>query len=255
MDEICECITKIGVKKTKNKTIQTLLLAIFAGLFIGFGYHGYLMITQTFSKIDIGVSKFLGGSIFPIGLVLILIAGGELFTGNTLISMAYLRKKIDISKLLKNWTIVYFGNFIGCVILALLLFYSGFYHSEILINNVLNMVNYKVHLSFIEALLRGILCNIIVVLSICMAQKAKDLTSKILIIWFPIMVFVLSGFEHCIANMFIFTLGKLLGSSVTMAQMTLSNMIPVTIGNIIGGGIVIPLFYYFVHIKHKTNKE
>lgn len=253
--EVADATIKIAEGKTKLNFIQTFLLAIFAGVFIGFGSHGYLTVTQTLGNIDIGLSKLIGASVFPVGLMLVLMAGAELFTGNNLMTIALIDKKISFKALSKNWIIVYIGNFLGSILLAYAIYKAGLYKSENIKNLAISVGKSKVSLSFYEALIRGILCNMIVVLSIWFATAAKDITGKIFAIWFPIMLFVLSGFEHSVANMFFLPIAKFSGLNISWLDIWVKNLIPVTIGNIIGGGIIISGVYYLTYILPHKNSE
>lgn len=254
--EVADATIQVAEGKTRLNFMQSLLLSIFAGVFIGFGSHGFLTVTQTLGNIDVGLSKFMGASVFPVGLMLVLMAGAELFTGNNLMIMALLDKKISLASLSKNWIIVYTGNFIGSILLAYAIYKSGLYDGESISKLVISVSEAKVSISFYEASIRGILCNMIVTLSVWFATAAKDVIGKIFAIWFPIMLFVLSGFEHSIANMFFLPLGKLLGLDTSWLDIWVKNLIPVTIGNVIGGGIIISGVYYLTYIlPHKTIKR
>jgi len=254
--EIAEATIATGIKKANLPPIKILLLGILAGMFISFGAHGYITIMQTFKSIDIGLMKFLGAAIFPVGLMLVVIAGGELFTGNNLMTLALANGKITMKKMLLNWFLVFAGNFIGSLFLAWIMAKAGLYntgtHSTEL---TIGIVTSKLGLSFGEAFLRAILANILVVLAVWMAYASNDITSKILAIWFPVMLFVLSGFEHSIANMFYFGLGKFIGLDISWAQAWMVNLIPVTLGNIVGGAIVVPAVYYVVYVMQGNVKE
>lgn len=236
-----------GVKKGKLSIFEKLLLSIFAGMFIGFGAYGSLTVMQSLGNLDLGLMKFLGAVVFPVGLMFVIIAGGELFTGNNLMTMALLDKKITFKEMFSNWIIVYVGNFIGSVFLAFLISKTGLANeniSELAVSTAIG----KANLSISQALIRGFLCNILVVLAVWMATGAKDIGSKILAIWFPIMLFVLMGYEHSVANMFYIPLGKFLGANISWSKMWTGNLIPVTLGNVLGGGIFIPFIYYIVYV-------
>ena len=236
-----------GVKKGKLSIFEKLLLSIFAGVFIGFGAYGSLTVMQTFGNLDLGLMKFLGAVVFPVGLMLVIIAGGELFTGNNLMTMALLDKKITFKEMLSNWIIVYIGNFIGSFFLAFLISKTGLVNENISKLATSTAVG-KVNLSISQALIRGFLCNILVVLAVWMSTGAKDIASKILAIWFPIMLFVLMGYEHSVANMFYIPFGNFLGANISWSKMWTENLIPVTLGNVLGGGIFIPFIYYIVYV-------
>jgi len=246
--EIASVWIENGVKKANLPVLKMLLLGIFAGIFIGFGGHANIVVIQTLgSNVDEGLAKLLGAAAFPVGLMLVIMAGAELFTGNNLLTLALFDGKITFKKMLTNWSVVYLGNFLGSVILAFLLSVSGLYGSETMAAKAISIASGKVSLSFYQAVIRGIMCNMMVVLACWMQAGSRDMIGKIFAIWFPIMSFVLSGYEHSVANMFFIPLGIFLGADVTWAQCWLNNLIPVTLGNIIGGAIIVPAVYYYCY--------
>lgn len=248
--EIAEAWISIGIKKSNLKITNMLLLAVFAGMFIGFGAHADIIVIQTLGKnVDVGLAKFLGAAVFPVGIMLVILAGAELFTGNNLITLAVMDKKLATSKMMKNWIVVYIGNFIGSILLAFLLYKSGLYTQEAVTVKAIGIAEGKCALTLSQAIIRGILCNILVVLACWIQVAATNVIGKIFALWFPIMLFVLSGFEHSVANMFFIPLGKFLGANITWTQIWLNNLIPVTIGNIIGGAVVVPFVYWYVYVK------
>ena len=240
--------SKKCVFKSNMKFIEILLLGILGGFFISLGAHGSIVISQTLGNIDEGLMKFASASIFPVGLMLIVIAGGELFTSNNMISFSFIEKKIKFRNVMKNWIIVYFSNYIGALLFAFAIVYSGMYTNSGVNNSagelLVGIATKKVNLNLYELVIRGILCNIVVVMSVWMATAAQDVVSKISACWFPIMLFVLSGFEHSVANMFYLHAAQLINADITFTQV-FSNLIPVTIGNIIGGGVIVPFIFYF----------
>jgi len=229
------------------------LLGILAGLFIGFGGFGSIIAMQTLKNVDLGIMKLVGAAVFPIGIILVVVAGAELFTGNNLMTLALIDKKITYRRMFRNWILVYFSNFIGALLLAILIDQAQLLSNDAL-SLTLSIGEGKTSLSFQVALLRGILCNIIVVLAVWMGAAAQDITSRLFAVWFPIMLFVLSGYEHCVANMFYIPLAKFSGLNVSWTEMWVSNLIPVTIGNIIGGAIFIPIIYYITYIAPTKRK-
>ena len=247
-DEISGAIVKMGVKKTSLLKSQTFLLSIFAGMFVAFGAHASITVMQTLKGIGAGLMEFMGAAVFPVGLMLVILAGGELFTSNNLITFAMMVKKLTWKKVAKNWTMVYFGNFLGAILFALMLHFSGLYFEAGSLNAAgklaQGIAEHKIEYSFMEVFLRGIMCNIIVVLSVWIATGAQDVASKIFACWFPIMLFVLSGFEHCVANMYYLTMGFLIDGSFNIGQAVTANLIPATLGNIVGGAVVVPVTYY-----------
>jgi formate/nitrite transporter len=254
--EITDAWISIGANKVGFETQKMLVLGILAGLFIGLGAHADIVLVQTLGvNVDTGLAKFLGASVFPVGIMLVVIAGAELFTGNCLISLAVMEKKTTLGKMLKNWIIVYAGNLIGSVMLALLLYKSGLYSSDAMSAKALAIAGSKQSLTFSQAVIRGIFCNVLVVLAVWMQAGSKNVIGKLFAMWFPVMLFVLSGFEHCVANMYFIPLGKFLGMNVSWVQIWFVNLIPVTIGNIIGGAVLIPWAYWFIYARQKRLTE
>lgn len=251
-DEIMEATVISGQTKAYLPLARLISLSIMSGIYVGFGGLAYVVATQTLSHIDIGLSKFLGASLFPVGLMLVIITGSELFTGNNLMTMAYLDKKVELSGIFRNWFFVYFGNFIGSVLLALVISNTGLI-SGTLLDNVLKVAIGKTSLTFIQAFLRAILCNILVCVAVWMASAARDVVSRLMGIWFPVMLFVFLGFEHSVANMFLLPLAKFSGLDISWMSIWTSNLVPVTLGNIVGGGVILPFAYYVSYIM--TNRK
>lgn len=250
--EVSNTIIKSSQAKAGLTTLNSLLLSIMAGIYIGFGSFAYIVVGQTVGSIDIGLMKLLGASVFPVGLMLIVFTGSELFTGDTLMTMGVMDKKITLPQMLRTWFLVYLGNLVGSIILAFAINKAGMI-TEPVKELAFGIANGKLGLDFGAAIIRGILCNTLVVLAVWFAFSAQDIVSKILGIWFPIMLFVLSGFEHSVANMFFLPLAKFAGLEFSWMSMWTHNLIPVTIGNIIAGAIIIPIVYYLAHIN--TNKQ
>jgi len=251
--EITEATINNGIDKARRTTLNLLILSILAGIYIGFGAHAYFTITQASSSLNTGIAKFLGGAVFPIGLLLVIVAGGELFTGNCLMTMALMDKKISVNQLLRNWIIVYIGNFIGSIVLAkALVFVNAYATGSPIADTAFSVATNKISLSAAQIVVKGILANILVCLAVWLACGAQDIGSKVVAIWFPIMTFVMVGFEHSIANMFFLPVAKFAGFEITWSQIWLKNIIPSTIGNIIGGGIVIPIMYYLAYKRPKS---
>lgn len=227
----------VGQKKANMSFEKRLLMSIMAGLYIALGAQGFMV---TYDNI------FIRASVFPVGLMLVVIVGGELFTGNCLMTFSFIQKKISFKSYANTLIQVFFGNFIGALIIVFLLYFGGVYKNPILAETIVKIAKAKVALSFTEALSKGILCNILVSLGVWFALTAKDTTGKLLGCWFPVMLFVLCGYEHCVANMFYLPLAKILDSSITIGQI-FNNLLPVTIGNFIGGGILVPMIYHKVY--------
>ena len=261
----------VGVTKAKLDTLTTILLGILAGVFIGLGAM-FCTVVTTDTGLGFGLTKLLGGLAFCLGLILVVVAGAELFTGNTLITMSWISGRTSLAQLLRNWGLVYFANLIGALSLAGLMFYTyqwTFSGYEVGANALL-IANAKVDLSFGSALARGILCNALVCLAIWLCFSARTVVDKILAIVFPITAFVAAGFEHSIANMYFIPMGMLLASQPAVlatagvaadgiANLTwmgfVGNLVPVTIGNIIGGSILIGAVYWLAYLRRERTAE
>ena len=261
--EMAERMEDVGVKKANLDFMSMFALAILAGAFIGLGAEFYtIVITDT--GLGYGLTKLVGGVVFSLGLVLVVIAGAELFTGNNLIVMAWVSGKLTLGQLVRNWLVVYLGNLVGSLATALLLFLTrqwafANYHVG---TTALEIANAKVNLSFTEGLARGILCNALVCLAVWLCLSGRSVTDKILAILFPITAFVASGFEHSIANMYFIPMGLLLrGEPEVLAAAGkvaadlvnlnfagfLANLLSVTTGNIFGGGFMVAAVYWFIY--------
>ncbi|GAA0117085.1 formate/nitrite transporter family protein [Clostridium senegalense] len=268
--EVTEYVEEVGVKKAKNKSIQTLFLGILAGAYIALGAFGSAVASH--SVTNFGLQKTVAGLVFPVGLLLVLICGAELFTGNCLLSVAVAQKRISIKDMAKNLLIVFIGNFIGTVLIALLVYGAGLldFNSGAVGGYAIKVATGKVNLTITQALFSGILCNIIVCLAVWGSYTAKDISGKVLMGFIPIFVFIISGFEHCVANMYYLTIGLLAKGNPVYVEAShqtaeklanlnvmgiIHNLIPVTIGNIIGGSILIGLTYWFIYKKSEKNKE
>ncbi len=272
--EIAQYTIETGVKKTRQSLLNMFILAILAGAFIAFAAEGSNMAAYNlFAKPETyGLGKVLAGAIFGTGLMLVLIAGGELFTGNTMIIAAVMEKKVTISSMLINWVVVYAGNFAGAVFIAYMMNMSGLFSSSggLLGGITIKIASYKVGLSFMEAFYLGIMCNWLVCLAVWMSYGAKDMAGKLLAVFFPIWLFITSGFEHSVANMYYIPAGimakgtKIFADSAGALGITaeklqhlnwgtfaVNNLVPVTLGNIVGGGIFVAAVYWFIYIRKK----
>ena len=240
MEELNDYIN-VGVGKTKNKPLKTMILSIMAGFLIALA--GYASTMVSFNVSNISLSKCLSALIFPMGLILVILLKTELFTGNSLLVIPLVDKKINIKSLLINWLLVYLGNFIGSLLLSLLIYKSGSLTNEALINTFINIANKKVSYNFINLLILGTLCNMLVCTAVFLGVTHKNTLEKIFVIFIPIFLFVLLGFEHSIANMFYLSIGALLGK-LNFVSLIIHNLLPVTLGNIIGGILIGLIFYY-----------
>lgn len=259
--------------KTALPVGKMILLGMMAGAFIALG--GATSNTAVHDIANVGLARTLAAVIFPVGLIMIVMCGGELFTGNCLITMAVLDKRTSFPKMLRNLVVVYVSNFVGALVIDGLVFFSGNldYTSGTLGAYTIKVALTKVSIDPVKALCSGILCNMLVCMAILMSGAAKDVAGKVLAVWFPIFAFVIGGFEHCVANMFYIPTGIMAASNevyaakaqelygITAEQLqgltplsTFSNLIPVTIGNIIGGAIFIGVMYYFIHVKEWKTK-
>ena len=254
--EIAHAVADSGSAKAKLSVVQMFVLGIFAGAFIGFGAQGAITVGQSLTRLDPGIQKLAFAGVFPIGLMLVSICGAELFTGNNLMTLGCLNCHFKWSDLIRNWFYVYTANFIGSVILAFFIANSGLMTSgSPAFDLAVGMAVKKVEMALGPAIIRGILCNILVVLAVWMATGARDVIGKIFAIWFPIMLFALSGYEHSVANMYFMPLGKFLGAPITWEQIWMHNLLPVTLGNIIGGAMIVPLFYYVAYMKPAVSSQ
>jgi formate/nitrite transporter len=263
---IAETVAKtVSVSKATSPWLTILVLGILAGAYIGFG--GLLSTVVTFdmaSKFGIGFTKFMGGAAFSVGLMLVVIAGAELFTGNNLMVSSAMAKEITFGTMMRRWALVYVANFIGSILLALLFYLSGLWKTgnEALGVAAVNIAYGKVTLNFSESLFRAIGCNWLVCLAVWMALAARQTIGKIFAIFFPIMAFVAIGFEHSVANMYFIPTGiflkNLAGISTTQGfnpnalgwfSFFWKNLLPVTIGNIIGGGVFVGMSYWSAYLR------
>ena len=269
--EVIEQNIQNGIKKTNLTTKKLILLGIVAGFFIGIGAEASSLAMHGIS--NVGLARTVAGAVFPIGLMLIVLLGGELFTGNCLISMAVYDKKAKLKGMIRNLIIVYISNFIGAALMAWMINNCG----QLNFSDggagafTIKVALGKVGIDPMQAIVSGILCNVLVCLAIFMAATAKDVAGKCIAIFFPIFVFVISGFEHCVANMYYIPAGIFAAqNSLYAAKATelygisaeqlsglnfgtmFSNLIPVTIGNIIGGMVFVGLLYWYLYRKKES---
>lgn len=245
--EIAKAVVEIGEAKGKLKASKMILLGMLAGAFIALAGLG-----SFFGNVYVG--KIAGACIFPAGLAMVVVAGSELFTGNSLMIMALFSKKITIRQLLKNWSLVFLGNLLGSLIIVTLVVFSGVL--DPIAETVVNVAQAKVDLGFVEALCRGILCNILVCIAVWMSFGAKTIGGKIAAVFFPVMLFVLCGFEHSVANMFYLPAGimetaknGISAEGLNIGTTLVNNLLPVTLGNIIGGAGIVGATYYLIYLK------
>jgi formate/nitrite transporter len=261
----------VGVAKATSPWLTVFVLGILAGAYIGFG--GLLSTTVTFdmaAKFGTGFTKLVGGAVFSVGLMLVVIAGAELFTGNNLMVSSVMSREITFSTMAKRWGLVFGANFIGSILIAYLFYNTGLWKTAdgALGAAAVDIAHAKVNLAFGEALWRGIGCNWLVCLAVWMALAARQIIGKIFAIFFPIMAFVALGFEHSVANMYFIPTGILFVqnaelpaiqgmdlSTLTWANFLLKNLLPVTIGNIIGGSVFVGMSYWGAYMRPVKNEK
>jgi formate/nitrite transporter len=259
---------QVGVRKAQMPALTMFVLAILAGAFIALGaLFATTVAAGTSGAMPYGVARLLVGLVFSVGLILVIVGGAELFTGNNLIVMAWASGEVGTLSLLRNWLIVYIGNFVGSIGTAVLMFFAKQYTfgSGAVGVAALSTANSKVQLGFVQAIALGILCNTLVCLAVWMSFSARSTIDRIAAIVFPISTFVAAGFEHSIANMYFIPIGLLIKefdpafaagtgmdlSSLTWLNFLWGNLVPVTIGNIIGGGFLVAAVYWFVFLRHR----
>lgn len=226
--------------KIANKSLKTFILAILAGIFISLA--GILSVVLSTSIDNYSLGKILSALVFPVGLILVILMKTELFTGNSLLVIPLLNKDIKLRELLKNWLIVYLGNLFGALLISLLIINTPL--KDIIISSFIKITNTKISLNITSAIILGVLCNFLVCLSVYLSSNAKTIVEKVIVIFIPIFTFVALSFEHSVANMSYLSLGYLLDNTIKISSILLKNLIPVTIGNIIGGSLLAIIIYY-----------
>lgn len=258
--EIAEKVEQTGVAKAKLPLLPMFMLGVVAGGSIGLGALYYTIVASD-ASLGFAVSRVLGGLVFCLGLALVIVGGAELFTGNNLIVMAWANGRIKTVELLRNWVVVFIGNLVGGIIMAMLVFLSHYLD----LNDgkvelaALSIAKAKIELPFIVAFFKGVMCNILVCLAVWLAMGGRSVTDKILAVLLPISAFVAAGFEHCVANMYFIPLGIIAASmgkvpaAFDASSLTLGgaihNLIPVTLGNIVGGSVLVGLVYFSIYNK------
>jgi len=252
----------VGVKKATASILSTALLGVLAGVYIGFGAAlATLVGHDAAANVGVGIAQVLVGSVFSVGLILVVLAGAELFTGNNLMVASVLDKQYGVGRLLSRWTLVYAANLAGSVLLAVIMYESGLWKmaGNAVGAKALAIANAKVNLPFGEAFFRGVGCNWLVCLAVWMALSAKETAGKVLVIFFPIMAFVALGYEHCVANMYFVPIGLFLKGtaaaggaafeSLTWGRFVVGNLVPVTLGNMVGGAVFVGSLYWLVYMR------
>jgi len=270
--EIAVRIEKAAVSKSLLDPARVFVLALLAGAFIAFAAAFYTIVVYN-STMSPGVTRLVGGLAFCLGLILVVVAGAELFTGNNLLVMAFVDHKITLKQLLLNWTIVFIGNFFGALGVVLLIYLSGHWLTDggAVGAKALQIANAKVNIGFVQAFARGILCNALVCLAVWLCFAGHTVTDKILAILFPITAFVAMGFEHSVANMYFIPAGIVAqydiaivnaaqagGSAPDYSHLNLAglcmNLLPVTLGNLIGGSVFVGLVYWFIYCANDPDQ-
>lgn len=275
--EMAQRAEALGVRKVALGTMAMFVLAVLAGAFIALGAIFATTVLaglggnaqNNVPGLPYGVQRMLAGLVFCLGLILVVVGGAELFTGNNLIIMAWARGKVSTAALLRNWVIVYVGNFAGSVATAFIMYLSRQYTfgGGAIGNAALNIANSKVNLDFVQAIALGIMCNALVCLAVWLTYSARSTVDKIFSIIFPISAFVAAGFEHSVANMYFIPIALLIrqfdpafydawaaGATASTANLNwvgflINNLLPVTIGNIIGGAVMVGVVYWFIYLR------
>ena len=256
----------VGVVKAGMSTANTLALSVLAGAFIALGAIFATTVTAGGAELPFGVLRLLGGLAFSLGLILVIVAGAELFTGNNLIVMAWASRRVRTGQVARNWALVYLGNFAGALATAGILFVGKQYEfgGGAVGVQALSIAASKTSLGFVQALALGAFCNALVCLAVWLCYSARTTTDKILSIVPPIAAFVAAGFEHSVANMFFIPMGLLVKSDdefvsaqeglpsladLTWERFVTANLVPVTIGNVVGGALMVGAIYWFVYLR------
>ena len=246
--DIAVRVRDVGVVKARRDALTTVILGTLAGAFISLGALLYAVVL-TGSELGLGPTRLLGGVAFSLGLILVIIAGAELFTGNNLLAMAWASRLITFREVLRNWALVYLGNMLGALGTVLLAFLGGFHHlgKGLVAETLVKIGHHKTSLDAISMLALGILCNGLVCLAVWLAMAGRSVIDKTVAIIFPIAAFVAMGFEHSIANLCFLPYAMFIGDiPVTLA---LSNIAMVTLGNILGGTLLVALVYWLAYLR------
>jgi formate/nitrite transporter len=257
-EEIVEIAIKNGLKKTQKTQVAKCLLGFIGGAMISLGYLAYIRISAAIPATFSGLGTLLGAAIFPIGLIVILLAGGELITGNMMaVTIAFYDHRVSYQKLLANWALITIANMIGAIFVAYFFgHFVGLTHTNVFKEQVIAIAQHKINASFTQSFISGIGCNWFVGLALWLCYGAKEAIGKIVAIWFPVTVFVAIGFQHSVANCFVIPAAIFEGGATWEAFVL--NFIPVYLGNIVGGALLVSGFYYLSYsskITAKTDKK
>jgi formate/nitrite transporter len=252
--EIAGRVHDFCIAKAKLPLLQLAMLGVLAGAFIGLGAMMFTLVAGD-ESLGFAATRLLGGLAFSLGLVLVTVAGAELFTGNNMLAMAWVDGCLSTGQVLRNWTVVCGANFAGAVGLAVLVWLSG--HAGLNGGNVgraaIRIAVAKAELPLVEAFFRGVLCNVLVCMAVWMALAGRSVTDKAVAIVFPITAFVAAGFEHSIANMYLMPLAMLLGAPIGPADVA-RNLVPVIAGNLVGGSVLVALVYHVIYVRGATER-
>lgn len=261
--EIAARVENVGMAKVRLPWLTTLMLSVLAGAFIGLGAM-YFVIVRSDATLGFAVRQVLGGGVFSLGLLLVVVAGAELFTGNNLLAMAWADGKVSTRAVLGNWLLVCVGNFIGALGLALLVYLSGHPHLNggAVGAEYVRIATAKTALPFRTAFFNGVLCNVLVCMAVWMVHAGRSVIDKAVVIVFPVSAFVAAGFEHSVANMYFIPLAMLIqhggaGLATGLAGWTgfFANMLPVILGNIMGGSVLVGLVYHVIYRRKGAPRE
>jgi formate transporter len=245
--EIAERVQNVGVAKARLPLLSLVMLSMLAGAFIGLGSLYYVIVASD-PTLGHAAQRVLGGLVFSLGLLLVVVAGAELFTGNNLIAMAWADGKVSTSELLFNWLVVALGNFAGALVLVFFVYMSG--HADKYSETYVSIMKAKTGLPLVTAFFLGVMCNVLVCLAVWMSFAGRSVVDKAVAILFPISAFVAAGFEHSTANMYFIPLGMVLqaaaGQPVELSGLA-RNLGPVIAGNIVGGSVLVALVYYVIY--------
>ena len=242
--EVCGNFLAVGERKAALPLDKMLVMAVLAGAFIALA--GVASTWGSMLVENLSLRRLIAGCVFPAGLAMVVLTGTELFTGNCLMSIALLDRRITVPAMLRNWCVVYVGNFIGAAAVAAMAVWGGVFagKEELLIATAMGKI-----MPVEQAVFRGILCNILVCLGVLMAAAATDAGGKVVSLFFPVAAFVMAGYEHSVANMYYLTAGVLAGADLSAADIFIRNLLPVTIGNIIGGAVILGGGYWYMYRK------
>ncbi len=257
--QIAERVDNIGVTKARLPLLSMAMLGMLAGAFIGLGALYYTLVISD-TSLSFAVGRVFGAVCFSLGLLLVVVAGAELFTGNNLLAMAWADGKVSTAEVLRNWTVVCVANFVGAAGLALLVFWSGHagMNGGAVAQAYLKIAAAKSTVPISELFFRGVLCNVLVCMAVWMVLAGRTVVDKFFAIVLPISAFVAAGFEHSIANMYFFPLALLLkasgvalpaGAEFISVYAMFRNLLPVILGNIVGGSVLVALVYYVIYIR------